>query len=186
MLNVYGFIRWIFVAVFLGLVLGCTSVNHKVGDMFNLATNLKLEIIADEEINPDEQNNPSPVFVRLYELNSTAAFERADFIDIYERDEEVLGASLIAKQELKRIVPNTFREEDFVLSEDTKYVALFAEFYNYENSSAKVVFEVTESNVIKNTVGIQILDNRIQRVKVTHSSNKKNKKKSKTYHVERE
>ena len=65
------------------LVLGaCTTVNQKVGEALNLDTDLKLEIKASEAINPDEKNQSSPVFIRLYELTSLKSFEKADFIDL--------------------------------------------------------------------------------------------------------
>ncbi len=83
------------------VIAACSSVNHKVGSVLNLDTDLKLELTADGDINPDEKNKPSPVFIRLYELKTTAAFNKADFIDLYESDEEVLADALIAKQELK-------------------------------------------------------------------------------------
>ncbi|WP_086931410.1 type VI secretion system lipoprotein TssJ [Agarilytica rhodophyticola] len=140
---------------------GCTTVNHKVGEALNLDTDLKLELFVDEEINPDENNQSSPVFIRLYELNSPKAFEKADFIDIYERDEEVLGDTFVKKQELKRVVPGTYRKERFVLSKDTRYVALFAEFYNYKDSKAKLHFAVTSSNVIRNAIKISVDGNKI-------------------------
>ena len=162
---------------------GCTSMNHQVGEMLNLDTDLKLEFVVDEQINPDEQNTSSPVFVRFYELTSSSAFSQADFIDLYERDEEVLGDTFISKQELKRLVPNTFRKETFVLSKETRFVGLFAEFYDYDDAQSKVVFEVTSSNVIRNSVGVQISGNKMMLVNIKHRKNDRNRK-TKTYNIE--
>ena len=67
---------------------------------------------------------------------------------MYEQDEAVLGDSLIKKR-LIRFIPNTFREENLVLSKETKYVGLLAEFYHYENSQAMMVFPVVKHNVLK-------------------------------------
>ncbi len=134
----------------------CSTVNHKVGAALNLDTDLKIEISADKFINPDEQDQSSPVVLRLYELSSTQLFEKADFIDLYERDEEILGATFVAKQELKSVVPNTTRTERFVLSKDTRFIAIFAEFYSYKNAKTKVVFPVTASNVVRNSVVVKV------------------------------
>lgn len=146
------------------LLSACTSVNHKVGSVLNLDTDLKLELTAGGTINPDEKNVPSPVFIRLYELKSTAAFNKADFIDLYESDTEVLADSLVAKQELKRLIPATRRTDQLVLNKDTEYVALFAEFYRYKDSKAKVVFPVTASNVVRNSIKIEVVGNEIRLV----------------------
>lgn len=142
-------------------LISCTTVNNKVGEALNLDTDLKLNITALHDVNPDEDSQSSPVFVRLYELSSLKSFDNANFIDIYERDAEILGDTMIAKQELKRIVPGTERIERFVLSKETRYVALFAEFYRYKDSTYKAVFPVTNSNVVRNLVKIKVSENSI-------------------------
>lgn len=155
--------RVLILGVFSSILLsGCSAVNHKVGSALNLDTDLKLEIVAAKDLNPDEQNSTSPVFLWLYELSSTQAFESADFIDLYERDEEILADSFIAKQELKAIVPNSTRTDNFVLSKDTRHVALFAQFYRYTDAKAKVVFPITASNVVRNTIKIELKGNTIR------------------------
>jgi len=155
--------RWKYRMRFAGVALvsalflaACTTVNNKVGEALSLDTDLKLQISAGRAINPDEKDQASPVFIRLYELNSVKAFEMADFIDIYESDTEILADTLVAKQELKRVVPGTQRIERFVLSKGTRYVGLFAEFYRYKDARAKVVFPVTSSNVVRNSIKINV------------------------------
>ena len=83
----------------------CTTVNSKVGGMLNLDTDLKLTFKVDADINPDDSNTPAPLFVRMYELKSTKMFDKADFIGLFERDKELLGADMISKQRLKRLKP---------------------------------------------------------------------------------
>lgn len=139
----------------------CTTVNRTVGEALNLDTDLKLEITAEKFINPDEKGQSSPVFVKLYELTDDKVFAKASFIDLYERDEEILGGTFVAKQELKRIVPATARTEQFVLSKDTRYVGLFAEFYDFKKANAKIIFPVTSSNVIRNSIKIKVADKNI-------------------------
>lgn len=151
-----------FLLLVLALALAaCTSVNHQVGSALNLDTDLKLELMTSTDLNPDEKEKPSPVFIRLYELNSTAAFEKADFIDLYESDAAVLGDSLVSKQELKRVTPNTVRVDRLVLKKETQYVALFAEFYRYKDAKAKVIFPVTSSNVVRNAIKVKVVGNEI-------------------------
>lgn len=143
------------------ILTGCSTANSKVGGVLGLDTNLKLTVNATSDINPDEKNKPSPLYIRLYELKSPQLFEKADFIDIYERDEEVLGADFIAKQELTRFVPGTERTESLVLSKETRYVALYAEFFDYGNSQYKIVFPVTANNVFRNKVEVRVSGNKL-------------------------
>jgi len=139
--------------------LSCTKVNSGVVGMFNLDTDLKLMLIAGKDINPDEKRSPSPLFIRLYELTSEHAFNKADFMALYEKDDALLGKDVLAKRELNRLVPGESQEEAFVLDPKTRYVALFAEFYEFKNAKYKIIFPVTSKNVVKNTVRIEVTGN---------------------------
>lgn len=138
---------------------GCSTVNEKVGGALNFDTDLKLQVIASSSVNPDETDRASPVYLRLYQLSDPKAFENASFLDLYEKDKEVLADTFISKQELKRITPDSTRVERFVLTKGTRYVAVFAEFFKYKEARAKVVFPVTSSNVIRDSVKINISGN---------------------------
>ncbi len=150
--------KWIsVVAVLVSLVIaGCDSMDSKVGGVLNLDTDLKVKIIADNNINPDESGKSSPVFLRMYELKSPQLFNKADFISLYEQDKDVLAKDFIAKQELKRIAPGDQREERFVLTGETQYVGIYAEFFDYENAKYKVAFPVTINNIFRNSVEIRL------------------------------
>jgi type VI secretion system protein VasD len=137
----------------------CTKVNSGVVGMFNLDTDLKLILLAGKDINPDEKRSPSPLYIRLYELTSDHAFNKADFMALYEKDDTLLGKDVLAKRELNRLVPGESQEEAFVLDPKTRYVALFAEFYEFKNAKYKIIFPVTSKNVVKNTVRIEVTGN---------------------------
>lgn len=141
------------------LMSGCSAINEKVGTRLNLETNLKLQIVASPSVNPDESDRASPVYLRLYQLSDPKAFENASFLDLYEKDKEVLADTFISKQELKRVTPDSSRVERFVLTKGTRYVAIFAEFFKYKEARAKVVFPITSSNVIRDSVKINISGN---------------------------
>lgn len=145
----------------ISLPLGCAKVNSGVVGMFDFDTDLKLILTADKDINPDEKRSPSPLFIRLYELTSDQAFNKADFLELYEKGDTLLGKDMIAKRELNRLVPGEVQQEQWVLDPKTRYVALFAEFYEYRNSKYKLVFPVTSANVIKNTVRIEVTGNQM-------------------------
>jgi type VI secretion system protein VasD len=138
----------------------CTKVNG-TGKTIGLDTDLKLVFQADNDINPDAKNRPSPVFVRMYELKSPMIFHQADFMTLYNKDKAVLEADFVNKQDLKIFVPGDKREANFVLTPGTKYVALFAEFLQYQNANYKVIFEVTPGNIVGNRVFVKITGNHI-------------------------
>lgn len=143
----------------------CTSSKSRVGSVLNLDTDLKLTFEVDSNINPDENKRPSPVFVRFYQLKSGTAFNKADFIDLYERDDELLGGDIVSKQVLKPIAPGETRTERFVLETGVQQIALYAEFFQYRGSNYKVIIPVTENNIIRNAVTVKISGTDISIVK---------------------
>lgn len=149
--------------VFLGLALlaGCSSNKSRVGSLFNADTDVHLTLIADGSINPGQQGNPAPLFIRLYELKSSEAFRRSDFIDLYENAETALGNDLINQRQLSRLAPNESREEKLVLSSETRYIGLFAEFYSYEDAAYQLVAPVVVHNVRRNQVKVRVSGNRL-------------------------
>lgn len=153
---------WIFLlTITLGLS-GCATVNNKVGTALKFETDLKLTFKVDADINQDESKKPSPLFIRLYELKSPKMFNKADFIDLYDRDKEALGADMVAKQALKRLKPGEDAQVRFVLDKETRYVGLYAEFLDYKDSEYKLVFPVVANNVIRTAVKLQVSGNKIE------------------------
>ena len=149
----------LFVAAIAFTLASCTSVNSKVGSLLDLDTDLKLSFVVDKSVNPDDSKISSPLIVRMYELKSTKAFENANFIDLYERDADVLGKTMITQQSLKPIQPSEDRSARFVLSKGTKFIGLYAEFLQYENAKYKVIIPVAETNVVSSTAKVQLFEN---------------------------
>ena len=59
-----------------------------------------LTMTAAADVNPDATGKSAPVAVRIYQLASTAAFEQADFFQLYNNDQAVLGADLLGRDEV--------------------------------------------------------------------------------------
>jgi len=143
------------------LLTACQSMNAAVGGYLGLDTDLQIDFIVDADINPDELDKASPLFIRMYELKSKKMIRKADFIEIYERDKEVLGADLINSHKLKRFKPGENRTEHFVLDPKTHYVALYAEFLEFKESKYKLIIPVVANNVFRNTVIIRVSGNEL-------------------------
>lgn len=159
MIVVHYISRLALISLCLATAAGCASLNSKVGGVFNLDTDVTLKFIADANINPDEKGRPSPLIVRLYELKSPRQFERANFIDLFERERDVLGADLLGKQVIKPIKPGDQRKDQFVLNPDTHYVGLLAEFLQYKNARFKVLIPVTSKSVVTSSSTVRISGN---------------------------
>jgi len=160
-MNKFNFSKLLTLVALALTLASCSSVNSKVGGLLDLDTDLKLRFVVDESVNPDDSKVSSPLIVRMYELKSIKAFENANFIDLYERDTEILGKTMITEQSLKPIQPSEDRTARFVLSKGTKYVGLYAEFLQYENAKYKVIIPVAETNVVSSTAKVQLTENKM-------------------------
>lgn len=143
----------------------CTSLNTKVGGVFKLDTDLHLTFKTDADINPDDKKRPSPLFLRMYELKATKQFDKANFIDLFERDSEVLGADLVGKQTLKRLKPGDERTDKFVLKPETRFVALFAEYLQYKDAKFKIVIPIAPTNVFASSGTVYLYGNTLSKTR---------------------
>lgn len=57
------------------------------------------EVVADMDLNPDGTGISKPLLFRLYELRSGAAFERASYFDLQDKDEAQMGSDLVRREE---------------------------------------------------------------------------------------
>ena len=92
-----------------------------------------LEVIVAKDVNPDANGRPSPVIVRTYELKSLAAFDAAHVYGLLERDRDVLGGDLLARDELP-LKPGERREMKKTLQPDTRFLGVTAAFRDVEHS----------------------------------------------------
>ena len=143
------------------LLVACSSNKSKVGGYFNFDTDVKLTFTIASDINPDDNGKPAPLFIRLYELKSNKMFEKADFIDLYERDQEALGADFLGKTSLKPFIPGHSRVEKMVLSQEAQYVGLYAEFLRYKGASYKALIPIVGNNVFTSSAKIYVTGNKI-------------------------
>jgi len=139
----------------------CTTLNTKVGGILDLDSDLLVSFLVDADVNPDDNGIPSPLIIRMYELKSPRIFKKANFIDIYEKDEDVLGADLVARQRLKHIQPGENRKVSFVLNKETKYVGFFAEFLKYKDAEYKVIIPIAQTNVFSSSANIRLSGNQL-------------------------
>lgn len=97
---------------------------------------LSVELLATGTVNPDGRGRPSPVMVRLYELRSPSGFEAADFVSLYDQDQSVLGADVVARDEFV-LAPG---EQRSILRPATsaRFIAVMAAFRDLERSRWRV------------------------------------------------
>ncbi len=135
-------------AVSLQIVAGCASPPPPPKPAV-----IQTSISAAAGTNPDSRGRASPVVVKLYELNSLAAFESADFFSLFEKDKETLGAELVARQDLQ-VQPNEQSRFERTLQMNTRYIGVIAAFRDLERAKWRAVIAVPPEKVMPLSIDI--------------------------------
>jgi len=121
-------------ALFLGTVLlalaGC-------GNM------VKMELKSEQNLNIAGSGTGLPVVVRVYQLSDDAAFKSAAFRDLWKRDAEILGPSLLSSKEIV-MQPDSKEKISIPLDTKTKFIAGFAIFRNPDAAKWSFVQPVSD------------------------------------------
>jgi len=96
---------------------------------------------ASDNVNPSVSKRPSPVLIRVYELRTATAFNAADFISLFQKDQAELAADLVARDEFM-MSPGETRPLTKVLNNDTRFIAVFAAFRDLERATWRAVVPV--------------------------------------------
>lgn len=111
---------------------------------------ITMEVASQPNVNPDNSGRPSPVIVKVYEMRGDLAFRQSDFQTLFEKPLQVLGASLVAADELT-FVPGEARTVEYAPMRETRYVGVLAGFRQMERAKWRTVIPVDpeDTNVIR-------------------------------------
>jgi len=121
-------------AVALALAAGCASGPKP--------TPVTGSIAASARVNPSVSKRPSPLLVRVYELKAVTAFNAADFVSLYQRDQAELGADLVAREEMT-LAPGETKPLSKTLAPETRFVGVFAAYRDLEHARWRAVVPIT-------------------------------------------
>jgi type VI secretion system protein VasD len=96
---------------------------------------------AAANVNPDAHKRASPLVVRIYELKSSAAFDAADFLSLYERDQATLAAEMGAREEFT-LRPGDTKPWEKTVGPDVRYIGVIAAFRDIERARWKALVPV--------------------------------------------
>lgn len=99
-----------------------------------------LNIYAADNINPNENGNPRPVRVQLYQLKNEVRMENATYDQILNNAKETLEDDVLKVDELS-IFPNDLVEVKFERIKDASHLAGVALFHSPRGNSWKTFFE---------------------------------------------
>ena len=103
--------------------------------------NITLSVIASDTINPSPEGSARPVVLRVYQLKDEIAFVNATYEDVWRKDQQELGASLVVRGETYAY-PNTRTEIAFQRNPEADSLVIAALFRDYQGKSWFISFEL--------------------------------------------
>jgi type VI secretion system protein VasD len=122
-----------------GTVVGCAEepvVPKKVCDKQFVT----LQIYGSGTINPNENGNPRPVRVRLYQLASDLKLQNARYDDVLLREQETLGADVVKADDVT-VFPNDLVEIKFERDKAAEFLGGVAFFHGPRGQAWKTFYE---------------------------------------------
>jgi type VI secretion system protein VasD len=114
---------------------------------------LTLTMIAGADQNPDSTGRPAPVAVRLFELNGTAKFERADVFALTEREQQTLGDDGQGSEEFV-LRPGETRTITRELKKGVQFIGIAVLFRDIDRSRWRAIAQVGVSGPTKLTLRV--------------------------------
>lgn len=137
-----------FSGTLLGALAGCASAPKPPRP-----TLVKATLQASTAANPDLRERASPLVLRLYELKSAAAFDAADFLSLYDRDQATLGAEMLGREEFT-LRPGGMQRWDKAVGPEVRFIGVIAAFRDIERARWKTLIALQPN--LSNTVAIKV------------------------------
>ena len=146
------FLHWLWLPVLLALA-GCASNPTP--------TRVEAVVEAAPVINPAAGVKTAPVVVRVYALSAPSPFDSSDFFSLYESDRQVLGDTLLYREE-RQLNPGEAWPLDMRLPANAQYLGVIAAFQQIDRSQWRTLVPIRAKK--RTRVTIRIEGNRVQAV----------------------
>jgi type VI secretion system protein VasD len=105
---------------------------------------IALYIQANRDLNLDEEGNPLPTVIRIYQLNGDLATRSLDFTELWEDAKTALGDEYISDKEIQ-IYPDSAELIKITPEDGARYILVFAAFQQPVGNTWYRVYEVPDS-----------------------------------------
>jgi len=120
-------------------------------------TTVQVHMVVSEQANPDLNERPSPIVIRIYELKSLGKFEEGDFYKLFENYDSLLGPELIVSEQY-HLKPGDVNIIKRTLSAETRYIAVTAAFRDINQAIWKDTIQLTDEKTTDLLVFIEKLN----------------------------
>lgn len=104
-------------------------------------TVVKLTLTATKDVNPSPSGEASPIAVRVYQLDSTNAFENAEFFPLFNDDKTALNKTLIQRDDYI-LAPGATKTETLKPKDQATDLGIFGAYQNFQQAKWRAAVSV--------------------------------------------
>lgn len=128
---------------------GCSALSP-----YSHTTKLDLALAGSARLNPDLNDRPSPIVLRLFELRHPVAFENADFFALYQNPKQALAPDLVTQEELE-LRPGEWRRLKLSVQPGSRYVGVLAAYRDLPEADWRFVISLEEEAINRRELGLE-------------------------------
>ena len=138
MANIGPGLKILGMTVILAFLAGCASKPPE-------DVTLKGSLVAVESVNPDSQGRPSPLVIKIYQLEAKDKFELADFFPLFDQPESTLGSDMLGVEDVM-LSPGESRPYEGEFDPQTRFIGVVAAFRDINQARWKAVVPMPEKS----------------------------------------
>jgi type VI secretion system protein VasD len=104
---------------------------------------LDIEVQASAAVNPDAEGRPSPVVLRVYQLQEATPFLKATLNELWGSEPALLGAALVAQREFA-LRPGESARATMELPANVRQLGVAAAFRDFRSGTWRAVADVPQ------------------------------------------
>jgi type VI secretion system protein VasD len=123
---------------------------------------LHVKLNSTSYLNPDEQNRSLPVEIVIYQLRDDQEFKQATFQELWQRDRETLGSSMLSRREMN-VPPRSRTKISLRRNKEAVYIGAIAIFRNPRSGHWRDIKKLgRELPLVSKTINIVVSGNRLR------------------------
>jgi type VI secretion system protein VasD len=114
---------------------------------------LRTSMTTTQNVNPDITGQPSPIVLKIYQLNDQTVFNQSSFFALFDAPQTTLGADLLSEQEVV-LAPASSQNLWIPLNPQTAYVGFVAGYRDLTKATWRQVLTIDPSS--SHPIGVSV------------------------------
>ena len=141
-------IRWVQRTAALALMAGIAACSRPLPTS---PTVVDLTVSAGPEVNPNNLGKAAPIVVRVYQLVSPSRFDKADFFQLFNQDQDFLNTDLVTRDDFL-LKPGETKTMTLTPSDPVKVLGVLATYRDFQHATWRTTLPVPLHQTTKVTI----------------------------------